>query len=68
MTGMTWIFAGAALAVAGLAVLAVLTVRMISAARALGAELARVRRMLPGEGDEPPGLRVRSGETAWPSL
>ncbi|MFC0863725.1 hypothetical protein ACFHYQ_15590 [Sphaerimonospora cavernae] len=65
---MTWIFAGSGLAVAGLAILAVLAVRMVAAARGLGSELDRARRMLPREGDEPPGLRVRSGGTARPSL
>ncbi|MEW9529579.1 hypothetical protein [Microbispora sp. NPDC049125] len=43
---MTWIFAAVGLATAGLAVLAVLAVRVSAAARGLGAELDRARRRL----------------------
>lgn len=54
MAGMTWIFAAVGLAVAGLAVLAVLTARVFAAARDLGQEVDRTRKRLNQTGDEHP--------------
>jgi hypothetical protein len=63
MAIMMWIFAGVGLATAGLAILAVLAARVLTAARGLGRELDRTNRRLqwPEDEHQMAGAALRAG-------